>query len=235
MHPRIAEHQGRCRSCGTDAYSINELNLHEDQAGRCYRCFDQARYPGFAAVAHHSKEPTMSSDKIEGLITAARRALNGLSQIEETRLRDEFALVFTPSDTAGDAEVVARQFRQRFGDYDFDWESVVIAIRETVPHLSANAVKEVIANQPIDLAPREAHDLAEALAALRTGSSAPAMTDQTQAPEPDADMVEAVARALMLHHGIDPDVFIGMNSGLGHWAEAARSAIAALRSTGSAE
>lgn len=41
------------------------------------------------------------------------------------------------------------------------------------------------------------------------------------------DAVERAARALMLHHDIDPDVFVGMHGGYGHWLDAARFTITA--------
>jgi len=39
---------------------------------------------------------------------------------------------------------------------------------------------------------------------------------------------EKVARAIMLHHDIDPDVFIGMHGGYDHWLNAADAALAAI-------
>lgn len=36
--------QGRCVSCRTNAYTLRELNLADGQDGRCYTCFDKARY-----------------------------------------------------------------------------------------------------------------------------------------------------------------------------------------------
>lgn len=34
---------GRCRGCGTKAYTVKELNLHEDQKMICYYCLEEQR------------------------------------------------------------------------------------------------------------------------------------------------------------------------------------------------
>lgn len=47
------------------------------------------------------------------------------------------------------------------------------------------------------------------------------------APEPSQAQLVRVARALLLHYDADPDVYIGMHGGLGHWLDAARAAITA--------
>ena len=43
------------------------------------------------------------------------------------------------------------------------------------------------------------------------------------------ELREKVARALMLHHDLDPDVFVHMHGGYSHWLDAADAAIAAIR------
>jgi len=40
---RLLDRQGRCRPCGSTAYTVRELNLHADQAWECYRCRDDRR------------------------------------------------------------------------------------------------------------------------------------------------------------------------------------------------
>ena len=47
------------------------------------------------------------------------------------------------------------------------------------------------------------------------------------APALSQAQLERAARALMLHHDCDPDVYIGMHGGWGHWLDAARVTIMA--------
>lgn len=47
---RLLSQQGRCHECGTDRYTVKELNLVDGQRWICYRCFDQARYPGYGTI-----------------------------------------------------------------------------------------------------------------------------------------------------------------------------------------
>lgn len=41
---RLLDRPGKCRSCGDGAYSVRQLNLHPDQAFRCYMCYDRTKY-----------------------------------------------------------------------------------------------------------------------------------------------------------------------------------------------
>jgi transcription initiation factor TFIIIB Brf1 subunit/transcription initiation factor TFIIB len=50
----------------------------------------------------------------------------------------------------------------------------------------------------------------------------------TRQPTQSDALREKVARAIMLHHDIDPDVFIGMHGGYDHWLSAADAALAAI-------
>ena len=63
---------------------------------------------------------------------------------------------------------------------------------------------------------------AVAIAAVR---AIPAVASQ---PTQSDALREKVARAIMLHHDIDPDVFIGMHGGYDHWLNAADAALAAI-------
>lgn len=44
---RLLDRRGSCRTCGSTAYTVRELNVIAGQDFRCYRCLNEARWPGY--------------------------------------------------------------------------------------------------------------------------------------------------------------------------------------------